>query len=324
MAKKIDLDEVLAGLRKLRDDPDSDATLAELEGVLASRNSHAVAMAAKLTGELSLHALVPNLLAAFERFMQKPEKSDKGCHAKAEIAEALHQLDHDDPELYLRGIRHTQMEPVWGGKADSALALRGACARGLVRMQYRDVMVELSDLLADPEAPVRIDAARAIAYSGREDGAPILRLRVLAGDEDEQVISESLSALLSVAPRSSLRFAERRLYSADRVDREIAALALGSSRLPEALPLLCSWHERERDPELRSTALLAIAMLRFDEAFEFLLSLVADAPGPVARDAIAALGTYRHDDALGARVRDAALGRGDADLRSALREAFDE
>jgi hypothetical protein len=181
VAKKDPLDAVLAKLRTLRDDPQSEATQRELRRVLSGKNSHAVAMAAKLAGELSLDRLVPELVEAFARFMQKPEKSDKGCRAKSEIAEALHQLDYADPDAYLVGIRHVQMEPVYGGRADTAAELRGACARGLVRMQYRDVMVELGDLLADPEVPARVDAARAIAYSGREDGAPLLRLRLLAG-----------------------------------------------------------------------------------------------------------------------------------------------
>ena len=57
-----------------------------------------------------------------------------------------------------------------------------------------------------------------------------------------------------------------------------------------------------------------------DSDFEH--ALVSEAPGPDARAAIAALGTYRHDEALRSRVRDAAEGREDADLRGAVEEAF--
>jgi HEAT repeat protein len=322
VAKKNDLDAMLAKLRALREEPDAEATVAELRKALASKSSHAVALAAKLVGELSLDALAPELRGAFERFMQKPEKNDRGCRAKTEIAEALHQLDYGDPDAYLIGIRHVQLEPVWGGKSDTAAALRGACARGLVRMQYRDVMIELADLLADPEVLARVDAARAIAYSAREDGAPLLRLRILTGDEDDQVISECLGALLSVAPSSSLDFVGKLLDASDRTLCEMAALALGSARLEGALPILREWHGRVADPELRQSALLAIAMLRLDAAFDVLLELIADAPGPIARDAIDALSMYRHDESLRARVV-AAAARDDADLHEAVLEAFD-
>lgn len=53
-----------------------------------------------------------------------------------------------------------------------------------------------------------------------------------------------------------------------------------------------------------------------------LVTLVSGAPGPDARDALAALGTYRHDDALRARVRSVVENRTDLDLRAAFAKAF--
>jgi hypothetical protein len=45
-------------------------------------------------------------------------------------------------------------------------------------MHYTHVFVELADLLADPEAPVRMGAAQAVAYTEAADrGLPLLRLR---------------------------------------------------------------------------------------------------------------------------------------------------
>ncbi len=88
----------------------------------------------------------------------------------------------------------------------------------------------------------------------------------------------------------------------------------------DAFPVLRQWWERADSAALRRTALLAIAMLRREEAIEFLLGLVAEAPGFTARDAIAALAVYRHDEALCERLRTAAA-RHDADLRAALEEA---
>ena len=48
---------------------------------------------------------------------------------------------------------------------DTAAELRGVCALGLVRMGYRDVLVELADLLMDPEAQARMMAARSLAHA---------------------------------------------------------------------------------------------------------------------------------------------------------------
>ncbi|MBW4694187.1 MAG: hypothetical protein KME27_20785 [Lyngbya sp. HA4199-MV5] len=62
-------------------------------------------------------------------------------------------------------------------------------------MNYPLVMVELADLLVDPEPEARIGAARAIAYTQNEQGVPLLRLRVKIGDTSP-VLSECLIALL--------------------------------------------------------------------------------------------------------------------------------
>ena len=63
-------------------------------------------------------------------------------------------------------------------------------------------------------------------------------------------------------------------------------------------------------------------MLRHEEAIGFLLSLVADGAGPDARDAIGALGTYRHDEVLRARVATAIEARTDVSLRTAFARVF--
>jgi HEAT repeat protein len=261
-------------------------------------------------------------VAAFERLMINPVKTDPGCHAKAAIADALYRIGDDDQRVFLRGIHHVQLEPVYGGRTDTACELRGVCALGLVRTNHPDVMIELADLLADPEAPVRVAAARALAYSENDDAAPLLRFKILTGDVEPEVVSECLTALLKVAPSSSLAFVARRLDGADASAQEAAALALGGSRLREAFAVLRQWWERTPDPARRRTALLAIAMLRHDQAIDFLLSVIAEGNGPNARDAIAALGLYRHDDTVGQRVRNAVERRRDLDLSAALVKAF--
>ncbi len=322
MAKRRALEDSLAALGALRHAPVTGAGIQALRDASRGKSSHLAAKAAQVAGELGLRALVPDLTDAFTRFLTNPVKSDPGCRAKIEIARALHELGEDDGGVFPRGIRHRQLEPVFGGREDTAPELRALCAFGLVRVGHPGAMLELAELLADPEAAARAGAIRAIVAADDPAGEPLLRLKALAGDADAGVQSDCLGALLALAPDRSLDFAARFLAHPDAVEQEAAALALGASRLVQALPVLRAWWDRTSGVELRRTALLAIAMLRHDEAIGFLVTLVCDAAGPDARDAIAALATYRHDEGLCARVRAAVESRADLDLRAAFGKAF--
>ena len=98
-------------------------------------------------------------------------RTDPGCAAKTAIVEALRRLEQDERALYRRAAAHVQMEPVFGGRVDTAVDLRGAAAMALAESAGGDVLVDLAHLLADPEAPVRVSAARAVAVHGRETAA---------------------------------------------------------------------------------------------------------------------------------------------------------
>ncbi|HSB61007.1 MAG TPA: hypothetical protein VLI67_04770, partial [Vicinamibacteria bacterium] len=84
----------MAGLRRLREDPGSAASLGELRRVLARESSLAAARAAAIAGDFALTALVPDLASAIARFFEEPVKTDPGCKAKTAIVEALRRLDH--------------------------------------------------------------------------------------------------------------------------------------------------------------------------------------------------------------------------------------
>jgi HEAT repeat protein len=261
-------------------------------------------------------------VTAFDRLLVDPVKRDPGCVGKTAIADALYRLGAGEEELFLRGIRHRQMEPVWGGRTDTAGGLRSACGFGLVRMHAPCALLELAGLLADPETPVRVEAARAIAYGGSHHALPILKLKILVGDAEGEVVSECMGAMLQIAPSESLEFVCGFLDADDLMRREAAALALGASRVPSAFEVLTAWWDRTHDLALRRTALLAIAILRSDRSIAFLLGLVAEAEGPIAREAIRALAVYRDDTSLAERVRDVARARRDVALESALDESF--
>ncbi|HEY9878315.1 MAG TPA: hypothetical protein V6D29_07655 [Leptolyngbyaceae cyanobacterium] len=311
------LEELTNALSQIRTDPTSEVGIATLRQVIGSKYGVAVAQAAHLVSEFEIHSLVPDLVTAFGRFMVKPKDSDPGCRAKQAIADTLYRLEYSNETLFLQGIRYVQWEPVWGGQVDTAPALRGACALGLVRMHYPSVMVELADLLADPEPEARIAAARAIAYSENDFGVALLRLRVKIGDTPP-VLGECLAALLKLAPIDSLVLVQTFLDvgrktsdPADAVEKaEVAALVLGESRLPEAFPLLESWWQRTTHPDLRQVGLLAIATLRQEPALEFLLNLIVDGSLRDAKDALKALTIYQQDERLWQQIRLSAEQRG--------------
>lgn len=322
MARGKVLEATLAKLAAVRADPAAPGSIALLRTVLASRSNHAAAQAAAIVAAHELEALAPELVAAFDHFLADPARRDPGCAAKTAIADALYRLGAAEVGVYERGIRHVQLEPVFGGKADTAAQLRGTCGLALVRIHHPDYLLALAELLADREAPARRIAAQALGYSENPAAQPLLRLKALNGDEDPQVLSECLLALLAVAPGASLEFVAAFLDRRPPDIAEAAALALGGARLPAALPLLSAWWERTFDAELRRTALLAIAMLKTDAALDHLLGLVADAAMPHAAAAVAALGLYRHDPRLRARVAAALTSRRDAGLDRAFRETF--
>jgi len=313
------LEETFLALRRARDSPQTEESRQELSRVLSSEGSHAVARAAAIVGELGLEALVPDLVAAFPRFFEGLPRADPGCSAKTAIVEALRRLDHDDPALYRRGAGHVQREPVYGGHVDTAVDLRGASALALAETAHADVLVDLANLLADPEPPVRISAARAVAVHGRGAGIPLLHLKALAGDPEPRVVSECLLSLLRLDARGEMPFVASFLEKSDEA-AEGAAVALGESRLAEALPILRAWLEPARRRGLGCAALLAIASLRRDEAVDLLLSVARDEEPPAARDALAALASNTRDEALYERARSAVAAR--PELRDVLARAF--
>jgi hypothetical protein len=317
--KRRSLEETLLALRRVRESPQMEGSRQELRRVLSSEGPHAVARAAAIVGELGIEALLPDLVAAFPRFFDGLPRTDPGCAAKTAIVEALRRLEHDVPALYRRGAGHVQMEPAFGGRVDTAVDLRGASALALAETAGADVLVDLANLLADPELPVRIAAARAVSVHGRGSGIPLLHLKALAGDPEPRVVSECLLALLRLDARDELPFVASFLEKGNEA-AEAAAVALGEARLAEALPILRAWLEPARRRGLGRAALLAIAALRRDEAVDLLLSLARDEEPPIARDALAALASVGGGDALYERARAAVETR--PELRQALARAF--
>jgi HEAT repeat protein len=314
MAKSSTIDQALSRLAELRSAGRSPQALEELRKALSAKSNVVVAKAAQLVGEMKLTELTDDLPKLFDRFMVDPTSSDKGCAAKTSIAKTLYELDCRTEETFLCGARHVQLEAAWGPPVDTAAELRGTCALGLVRMNYRGVMLILAEHLADGEALVRQTAARAIAYSGREDGEPLLRLRALTGDDEPQVIGECLTSLVKLSPARSLPFVERFIDSKDSDLREAALVALGESRRPEAFEILSKRWEGTFDKSLRTSLLPAMALLRLPQAIDFVIDVIAASHPGTAAGAVEAMRMFRHDAALRGRIQSVVEGTGDPEL----------
>jgi hypothetical protein len=140
-----------------------------LRKALAHRNNFLVSKAAKLVADAELFALLPEILAAYDRFFLDATKSDPQCWAKNALVKTLVKLEHRQKDAYLRGLRHHQMEGSYGGLSDTAGALRGACTHALVDcpgLSDADLLGLLLEPLTDADKTVRMEAARAIGQVG--------------------------------------------------------------------------------------------------------------------------------------------------------------
>lgn len=308
-------DRRLDEIAELRSAPE-DTAVPQLRKALKDRSNYVAAKAAAIAGERRLAALEADLVTAFDRFMKDPVKTDAQCWAKNAIAKALKDLEHSGAELFFRGTRHFQLEAVWNGREDTAATLRGTCALALVGTTAAtlEILTRLTDLLNDPEAPVRVDAARAMAQLSAREGLLPLRLKSLIGDREPEVVGHCLAALLSLASREYLPFVGGFLSNSDPDVRLEAAGVLAESSEPEAIELLKDFWQTQADPGVKRIVLTFLAGSPLPAAAEFLLSVVEEEREPMAAEALTALCQSRFREqmanraaAIVARRRSAAL-----------------
>ena len=253
MPAKKAFEEQITLLDALRGAPE-EARLAPLRKALDHRNNFLAAKAADLAREFNLHELTPDLLKAFRRFFENPEKTDPQCWAKNAISRALAAMDHQEPDPFLRGMRHIQMEPVWGGRSDTAGTLRATCALALVqcrRLNDIDLLAHLVELLADKDKTVRVEAVRAIELVGSASAALLLRLRAVLGSDEPEVLGACYSGILRIEGQSAIPWISRFLEAADENAGE-AALALAGTHSVPAFESLRDHLARAKDPWWRS------------------------------------------------------------------------
>ncbi len=322
MPKAASIEDRLAEVAELSKAPDTPELRKLLRKHLASKVSLVVAKSAGIAAHIEDRKSIPDLTAAFYRFMTDAAKNDKGCAAKIAVVRALLAVDCDDEELFRVGIRHVQLEPTWGGRADTAAPLRALCGLGLVQVESPDAMNELAALLADKEADARIGAAGALRHCG-PSAAPLLRFKVLTGDEEPAVVAECLTGLMALSSSASFEFVANFVDPEQPSLYEHAALALSESRLPGVFELLKEKWTGTFDREFKEALLLPVALTRSDEARDFLISVLKTGEVRMATSAIAALRIYRDDETMRSRVEKAISGPNKSQLLEVLRREFE-
>jgi hypothetical protein len=293
MSAKRGFETQIAALDALRERPEAER-IESLRAALKARNNFVVSRAADLARDFGLPQLTPELLAAFDRFFEDPGKDDPQCWAKNAISRALAAFEHQDPEVFLRGMRHIQMEPVWGGQSDTAGTLRATCALALVQcrsLSENTILSHLIELLADADKAVRADVVRAIGQFDSPSAALLLRLRATVGSDEPEVLGACYAGVLSIEGTGAIPWVARFLAAADDSAAE-AALALAGTHSLEGFEALRDRMEktsrknttnlkkslelrRPIDPWFQSVLLSAVALTRQDAAVEFLLHLVS-------------------------------------------------
>lgn len=299
------------------------AAIEKLRKGLAHRNNFLVAKAAKVAAEAEIASLLPDVLAAFDRFFVDAVKSDPQCWAKNALAKAMVKLEHRSTDAYLRGMRHHQMEPVWGGQSDTAGALRGTCTLALVDcpgISDAELLAALLEPLTDTDKTVRVEAARALGQVGGVSAVLLLRLLAMRASKEPEaeVMGAVYSSLLGLEGAAAIPLVAKALEDGGETSGE-AAFALADMRNAEALKALLARLQEGADAWFASVLLSAIAVTRLPEAMDFLLALIADDKREAA-EAIVAIGRIAPSAELRARV-EAAVEQADSPrLRKALHE----
>lgn len=319
-------DEQMEALDALKGRDLDEPALALLRKSLASKSNFLAAKAAKLAEDNQRTELLPELIAAFERFFINGEKTDAQCWAKNALSHALSKLGCRDKDVFLRGLHHRQMEPTWGGRSDSAGTLRANCAHGLMGCEgliAQDIVLLLVDLLVDPDKSVRVEAVRALSQLG-DLAVPVLHLRALIPGEDTEVLSVCFSALLSIERDAGIAFVAQFLAAGNDAAGE-AAFALAETRSAAALKALLEIRRNPtpatQEPWFSGVLLSAIGLTRLPEGINYLLGLI-ESEDREASAAIEALVRTSPGPELRARLENAVEEVGSPRLRNVLAEAL--
>lgn len=319
MARRFE--ERVEAVRQAAETPQSADSRKDLQRVLRGKQGYLISVAARALSSGG-EDLRPLAIEAFDRLLEDPISRDPQCHGKLAIAQVLYDQDHTGHDPFEAGVQHVQLEPVLGGRQDTAASLRGLCLMALMVQLHPRAWVFAGAMLADPERAARLAAVRAIDSGGRPDLAePLLRLAFQV-EADPEVAMDCLAGLLRLDPHANLPLAQARLRGSDAEQADVASLALGAARPEGALALLARALEDTFEEGRRRTCATAIAMLRTDAAWQQLIELILEGELRLAQASVEALGSFQDHPGLRERVADAVADRGDPDLDASLDRVF--
>ena len=319
------IEQALEALSELCHRESHDARVHTLRKALGDKVNVIVAKAARLTAELQLRLLIPDLCTAFERLLIDPVKADPQCWGKEAIAKALKSLGHAESGIFLQGAQHVQREPVWAGEEDTATGVRAACTLALLDctdLAREDKLWPVMRLLAETSPSLRKDAALALqALAGRE-AALLLRIKARMGDLDSTVMGQVFESLLGIEGEAAVPFIEEFLRDTNTETRAEAALALGASRLPRAVAALGSAYEGKRPLPEAEILFRALSISRREEAMQVLLQVVRSRRLQEAVGALEALQIHRDSSELREKIREAVAGRSESEMQREFQRLF--
>jgi hypothetical protein len=274
-----DIQGEIERLGRLRDAAPGEADAA-LRKALGDRVNLIVAKAAKLIGEMNRRELIPDLLRAFDRLLDKGAERDPQCWGKNAIAKALVDLDHREAAPFLRGMRCVQMEPVWGKLEDMAQSLRGTCVLALAActdLPREEILRHIVDVMTDDAQTVRIESVRALESMEGDESPLLLRLKARVGDAEAPVVGQVFDSLLKLERKSGVPFVAEFLQNGTPEIAGEAALALGISRLEGTVEILRAAYD-VANADLRQVVLRALGASRHEDAIAFLKSVARGGP----------------------------------------------
>lgn len=317
---KARFEKKLEALRGLRQSGDARAGVAK---ALGDASNYVVGKAAEMSAELGLRELAPELVAAFERLMLDGVKNDPQCWGKVAIVKALTEMAWRSPEVFARGLRYRQMEPVWGGSADTAIGLRAVCAEALVSTELDGVSILrlLVWALGDEAKLVRVAAVGALAQLSRWEGELLLRQLAIRGDKEPEVMGACLSGILELGERGALDFVASFVGEDDARGLEAIA-AMAQSRHAEAVRAVMARWERGLGVEAQKTIAISLGASPLEEARDALLRVLEESQAQVAVCAVTGLGSSRYREEVRERVRGIVAGKKEWRLTEAFRTEF--
>ena len=182
---------------------------AGLARLVETQEGMVVAEAAQVLVGNALVAGGELLVRALQRLEHGGAELDPLCLGKLELVKLLRTLENPPLEAFGRLVAYRQLEPVWGGREDTAgnlriQALRGFCEHPLAR--NAQVLNVLAEALADTNPRVRAEAAQLLGQSALEGASAVVRLKLRLGDAEPEILGHLLRGLVVLEGQAGLQY----------------------------------------------------------------------------------------------------------------------